>query len=199
MSDPDGRGPLRAGQPPGAREHGRGASRPRPANRRHGRRGQGLPAVPNQVAAPMIHVFRHDLRPAKHSRKYPACRCLRTPPATATPSAATSPPQPSTAPASSPRSATPSPATHGCRQYPPRHEARRDGHTTPKRQSQASGTECLRTFGPPSKACLGRGLPVKCDRTARADSRACRGVFLTRCGSSLIRGAGDGSSRGWPG
>jgi hypothetical protein len=115
-------------------------------------RAQGLPAIPGEVAAPLIHAFKHgvlvglsevpgvpgrkqrpgrdlleclrdrqadvlrfttdlripptsnqaerDLRPAKTSRRYRAGSAPSRSPATGTPSAATSPPPPSTAPTS---------------------------------------------------------------------------------------------------
>ena len=56
--------------------------------------------------------------PPKPRKRSPAGSAPRPPPVTATPSAATCPPPPNTAPAPSPPCATPSPAPPGCRPSP---------------------------------------------------------------------------------
>ena len=67
---------------------------------------------------PTSNGAERDVRPAKTQQKISGGFAPSTPPATATPSAATCPPPPSTAAASSPPSSAPSPETPGCRPSP---------------------------------------------------------------------------------
>jgi len=74
---------------------------------------------------PTANQAERDLRPAKSSRRYRAGSAPSRPPATGTPSAATSPPLPSTALMCSPPSTTPWPGTPGCHPSPhPRNPCR---------------------------------------------------------------------------